>query len=105
MMAEPLPGQLRRLRSRATADVTFYLDGRPVSAKLGDSLLCAIMSTASALRLHEFDGGPRAGFCAMGACQDCWVWIEGGQRVRACTTQVGAGLRIATQAPAMGEPS
>ena len=28
------------------------------------------------VRDSEFGDGPRAGFCLMGACQDCWVWTE-----------------------------
>lgn len=102
MTATSHSGQLRRLRSRNTAEIVFFVDGRPIRARTGDSLLCAIMSVSGALRVNEFDGGLRAGFCAMGACQDCWVWVEGGQRIRACTTQVSAGLRISTAAPVSG---
>ena len=29
-----------------------------------------------ALRAAEFGPEARAGFCLMGACQDCWVWQE-----------------------------
>ena len=29
---------------------------------------------------------PRAGFCLMGACQDCWVRLRDGERLRACST-------------------
>ena len=42
---------------------------------------------------------PRAGFCLMGACQDCWVWLADGARVRACTTPVADGMHVLTQAP------
>ena len=42
---------------------------------------------ANALRRHEFSDEARAGFCLMGACQDCWVWLADGRRVRACTTR------------------
>ena len=93
------PGQLHRLCRRRTPDVTFSFDGVAMHAQEGDSLLCAITTLASHLRVHEFDGRPRAGFCGMGVCQDCWVWIEGGHRVRACTTQVREGLRVTTRGP------
>jgi NADH dehydrogenase/NADH:ubiquinone oxidoreductase subunit G len=33
----------------------------------------------------------------MGACQDCWVALEDGTRLRACTSFVGDGMRIVTQ--------
>jgi NADH dehydrogenase/NADH:ubiquinone oxidoreductase subunit G len=39
----------------------------------------------------------RSGFCLMGACQDCWVWTEDGERLRACTTVVREGLRVTTE--------
>ena len=41
----------------------------------------------------------RAGFCLMGACQDCWVWLADGPRVRACTTPVAEGMHVLTHAP------
>lgn len=96
------PGQLKRLATRATPPVTIHVDGVPVVARAGDSLLSAILTGRRSLRLHEFDHGPRAGFCAMGACQDCWVWVEGGQRLRACTTEVAEGLRLSTAAGGAG---
>jgi predicted molibdopterin-dependent oxidoreductase YjgC len=34
----------------------------------------------------------------MGACQDCWVRLADGRRIRACTTLVSAGLAVATVA-------
>jgi NADH dehydrogenase/NADH:ubiquinone oxidoreductase subunit G len=32
----------------------------------------------------------------MGACQDCWVRLEDGRRLRACTTLVTDGLAVET---------
>jgi NADH dehydrogenase/NADH:ubiquinone oxidoreductase subunit G len=48
------------------------------------------------LRFSEFIHAPRAGFCQMGACQDCWVALEDGTRLRACTTKLEPGMRILT---------
>ena len=76
------------------AAVSFMLDGAPASALAGDTLLTAILARDSYLRASEFGDGPRAGFCLMGACQDCWVTIEGGGRVRACTTPIEEGMRV-----------
>lgn len=95
-------GILHRLRVRRSPPVTIYLDGRPIDARIGDSLLGAVMGAAGRLRDNEFDGAPRGGFCAMGACQDCWIWVEGRQRVRACTTLVEDGMRLSTAATPMG---
>jgi NADH dehydrogenase/NADH:ubiquinone oxidoreductase subunit G len=44
--------------------------------------------------MSEFGDGPRAGFCLMGACQDCWVAVEGMGRVRACTTLAQDGMAV-----------
>jgi peptide/nickel transport system ATP-binding protein len=50
------------------------------------------------LRLRDFSPGRRvaclrAGFCLMGACQDCWVTVEGIRR-RACGTLVTPGMQV-----------
>ncbi|MFM8990423.1 MAG: 2Fe-2S iron-sulfur cluster-binding protein, partial [Alphaproteobacteria bacterium] len=46
----------------------------------------------------EFGEGARAGFCLMGACQDCFVALVDGSRVRACTTLVSEGMAVLTGA-------
>ena len=100
--------QLARRVETARAPVTFYLDGAPVQALAGDTLLTAILMHQRHVRISEFGGAPRAGFCLIGACQDCWVRCEtasgtGGDaqltRLRACSTPVQAGMRILTRAP------
>ena len=75
------------------------VDRAEVQAFVGDSVLVAVLTARNALRRHEFSGEPRAGFCLMGACQDCWVWLADGARVRACTTPVFEGMHVLTQAP------
>jgi predicted molibdopterin-dependent oxidoreductase YjgC len=77
--------------------IEFEIDGRPVSAREGDTLLVAMLTNTGRLRVSEFGDGPRAGFCLMGACQDCWVWTTSGERLRACSTTVTRGLRILTE--------
>ena len=62
------------------------LDGARIEACRGDTLITVMLTHGRLLRRVEFGGSPRAGFCLMGACQDCWVWSETGERVRACTT-------------------
>jgi len=44
-------------------------------------------------------GAPRAGFCLMGACQDCWVHLSSGQRVRACSTLAEDGMALIDTLP------
>jgi predicted molibdopterin-dependent oxidoreductase YjgC len=86
--------RLRRVAETDRPAVSFTLDGAPVGARAGDTLLTAILAQDGYLRASEFGDGLRAGFCLMGACQDCWMTIEGGGRVRACTTPIEQGMRV-----------
>ena len=79
--------------------VHILVDRAEVRAFAGDSVLVAVLAARNALRRHEFGDEPRAGFCLMGACQDCWVWLADGARVRACTAPVVEGMQVLTQAP------
>ena len=90
---------LHRVRARTAPRVAIRIDGEPAEAFAGESVLVAMLSLGTALRRHEADGAPRAGFCLMGACQDCWVWLPDGRRLRACTTRVAAGMELLTTAP------
>ncbi|VVE12605.1 Hydrogen cyanide synthase subunit HcnA [Pandoraea iniqua] len=110
--------QLARLAETSRAPVTFYLDGAPVQALTGDTVLTAILMHQRHVRISEFSGAPRAGFCLIGACQDCWVRCESDSaeaagvtdtarghavqqpltRLRACSTLVRPGMRIVTNA-------
>jgi predicted molibdopterin-dependent oxidoreductase YjgC len=76
--------------------IAFTLDGAPCEGRSGDSILTAVLERQEAVRISEFTHAPRAGFCQMGACQDCWVALEDGTRLRACTTQLMPGMRILT---------
>jgi D-hydroxyproline dehydrogenase subunit gamma len=88
---------LRRLVRADHPAIRFTLDGEPCAGRAGDTVLTAILTQAERLRLSEFSGSPRAGFCQMGACQDCWVVLESGERLRACSTELAAGMRILTR--------
>jgi hypothetical protein len=91
---------LQRVLPRKAAAVEIVLDGTALRAFAGESLLLAMLAQGRLLRRHEADGAPRAGFCLMGACQDCWVWQPDGRRLRACTTRVTDGLEVLTHPPA-----
>ncbi len=93
-----MTGSFCRLSERDRPAVEFYVDGRAATGLEGDTLLVAILNQVNALRHSEFGDGLRAGFCLMGACQDCWVRLENGTSVRACTTPVDAGMRVMTTA-------
>lgn len=90
-------GQFRRVAERDRRRITFVLDGVETHALEGDTLLTAILTERWYLRVAEFTDAPRAGFCLMGACQDCWVSTADGRSLRACTTYVGEGMAIVTR--------
>lgn len=90
-------GQFRRIAERERRRIAFTLDGVETEAMEGDSVLTAILTQRGHLRIAEFTETPRAGFCLMGACQDCWVATEDGRPLRACTTLVAAGMAIVTR--------
>lgn len=91
--------QFRRIGEGRRKPVTVYVDGEAVQALEGDTLLTALLLAGRSVRLSEFGDGPRAGFCVMGACQDCWTLLESGGRVRACTSFVAEGLRVRRGSP------
>lgn len=93
MTMKPL---LHRLAAADRAPVTFLLDGWPCSALAGDTVLTAVLTNADRLRLNEFSGAPRAGFCLMGACQDCWIQTDAGERLRACSRFIEPGMVLLT---------
>jgi predicted molibdopterin-dependent oxidoreductase YjgC len=89
--------QFHRLAERGRAVVHFSIDGVPCEALAGDTVLTALLINGRRLRDSEFTGEPRAGFCLMGACQDCWVALADGERLRACTRPIADGMRLVTR--------
>jgi predicted molibdopterin-dependent oxidoreductase YjgC len=89
-------GQFHRIAEAHRRPVVIRIDGEPVTALVGDTLLTALLIHGRRVRSSEFGDGARAGFCVMGACQDCWVTTAEGERLRACTTFVRDGLAIVT---------
>lgn len=92
-------GRLVRLAETARPSVRFWLNGEELSALRGDTVLTAVLLSATALRDAEFGPEARAGFCLMGACQDCWIWQEFGTRFRACSTSIAEGMRLLSRPP------
>jgi len=88
---------LHRVAETARDQIPFTLDGVACTALAGDTVLTAVLTHAGQLRRNEFSGAPRAGFCMMGACQDCWVRTGDGARLRACSTFVAAGMCLVTE--------
>jgi hypothetical protein len=57
-------------------------------------LLVALLTNRPDLGALPPDPRRRAGFCMIGACQDCWVRLADGGRVRACTTPLEPGMAV-----------
>ena len=89
--------QFVRLTEAHRKQVGLTVDGVAITALTGDTVLSAILLHTRRVRDTEFSGEPRAGFCLMGACQDCWVQLEGGTRIRACSTFVKEGMHVLTR--------
>ncbi|MGF6574749.1 putative molibdopterin-dependent oxidoreductase YjgC [Paraburkholderia sp. GAS333] len=94
-----MSGRFIRVGETARARVELTIDGVTVNALAGDTLLTAMLCSVRQVRQSEFGDEKRAGFCLMGACQDCWVWTADGGRLRACTTVVEPGMRVVTTQP------
>lgn len=92
-----MTAMLVRLGAGARERIDFELDGKPCSGLAGDTVLTAVLTQAEAVRHSEFSGLPRAGFCFMGACQDCWMSLADGTRLRACSTPLQPGMRLLTR--------
>ena len=75
-----------RLHLLGGTPVSITVDGQPVTARAGETVLTALRAGLGHVRNFEFSRERRAGFCMMGACQDCWLWRRSGERLRACTS-------------------
>ncbi|MFJ3461607.1 (2Fe-2S)-binding protein [Achromobacter spanius] len=90
---------LRRVAPLAGAPLRLNWNGQPITAQPGDTVLTALLLAGDRLRTTLVSGAPRAGFCLMGACQDCWIQTEGGQRLRACSTLAEDGMSLTDDQP------
>ncbi|RYF54348.1 MAG: (2Fe-2S)-binding protein [Comamonadaceae bacterium] len=95
-----VPVRFVRLAETDRPSIALTIDGQRRGGLAGDTLLVALLQHGRRVRDSEFGDGPRAGFCLMGACQDCWVWTPAGERLRACSTPAQAGMDVLTRPPA-----
>jgi len=97
-----MAGLFQRTTERSGANVALTIDGEPIQAQAGDLLITAILLHRTSLRRFEFGDSHRAGFCLMAACQDCWVRLADGRRVRACSTLVAPGMAVLIEGDGVG---
>lgn len=88
----PLDGNIER-----GAAVTIDINGKPVTAYLGESVATALLSEEIVAMRTTTLGESRGAFCGMGVCFDCLVVVDGKPNTRACMTWVKEGMDIRTQ--------
>ena len=80
------------------APISITINGAQVTAYEGESLATALIAADVLTMSRDSFGRARSPFCNMGVCFDCLVEVSDAtgrsSRVRACMTEVCAGLRI-----------
>ncbi len=69
-------------------EIAFTFDGRPLTARPGQSLAAALTEAGVRAFRDTVGGAERGIFCGMGVCQDCLVTVDGTPNRRACMTPV-----------------
>jgi len=88
---------LRRLLEEGQR-VRVTIDGKPVTARVGDSVAAAMLSCGLlSCRTTPISGEKRAPYCMMGVCFECLVTIDGVNNRQGCLIEVSEGMRIDTQ--------
>lgn len=87
-----------RPRSPGSTRLEVLYDDAPIEACASDTVTTAllgagIVATSRSLKFRR----PRGPYCLDGDCGTCLVRIDGVPNVRACTTMVAPGMRIAPQ--------
>ena len=84
--------------SAAGAAVTLAVDGKPVSAREGDTVAAALLAAGiDHCRTTPVSGAPRAPYCLMGVCFECLVTIDGVGSRQGCLIPVRTGMKVETQ--------
>jgi D-hydroxyproline dehydrogenase subunit gamma len=85
-------------RDGGTSTARIWVDGEPLDAPAGQSIGAALVAHGRRTLRRSPHGSPRGLYCAIGACQECRVRVEGQGTLRACVTPVRDGMRIRTDA-------
>ncbi|MBV4457854.1 (2Fe-2S)-binding protein [Pseudomonas sp. COR58] len=81
----------------AQADMTVHINGQPVTAAIGETVLSVIQSLGVRQVARNDHNQISGAYCGMGVCQCCLVKINGRHKRRACQTVVREGMSIETQ--------
>jgi sarcosine oxidase subunit alpha len=84
--------------AEARSSVTITVDGKPVTARSGDTVAAALLANGvEHCRTTPVSGAPRAPYCMMGVCFECLVTIDGVGNRQACLVPVREGMRVELQ--------
>lgn len=87
----------RRLPDITDATIRFTVDGRPASARSGDTVAAALLAEGVvAQRRSIVSGEARGPYCLMGVCFECLVSIDGVGNQQGCLVAVAEGMRVET---------
>jgi predicted molibdopterin-dependent oxidoreductase YjgC len=88
----------RRLPDLDGETVTITIDGRPVQARVTDTVAAALLAAGvPVVRATPASGAPRGPYCMMGVCFDCLVTVDGVGNRQGCLLRVRDGMRVETQ--------
>ncbi|EZP26325.1 MULTISPECIES: cyanide-forming glycine dehydrogenase subunit HcnA [Pseudomonas] len=85
------------------ADMTVHINGQPVTAAIGETVLSVIQSLGVRQVARNDHNQISGAYCGMGVCQCCLVKINGRHKRRACQTVVRDGMQIETQVNRINE--
>jgi len=90
-----MPKRMKQSMNRPEP-VTIRLDDELLQAYPGETLASAIINGIGIGYRETRNGEKRGPICNMGVCYECSVHVEGRGNVRACMTQVEAGMIVST---------
>jgi len=81
--------------AQAPAECTLWIDGKAVSARVGEPLAAAMLRAGvTPFRESAVSGEPRAPLCLMGVCFECLVELDGVPNTQSCMVTVRDGMRV-----------
>jgi len=77
--------------------VRITVDGGPVDAEAGTSVLSALWNAGVRALRTSVAGEGRGALCGMGSCFECRVRIDGEAHRRSCQETVAEGMVVSTR--------
>ena len=83
-----------RVSGYAAPPLELIVNGEPILAREGDTVAAALLAAGHWTFRRNHGGAVRGPYCAMGACQECLVEIDGVANRRACLHPVAPGMKV-----------